>query len=73
MSEARTYETKMQKVRVSFAVEVDANMIKEYLKELGSSETVNQFIKSHMQASGIGVLEESLLNNGYGYNTVEAL
>jgi hypothetical protein len=26
-----------------------------------------------MQASAIGVLEDSLLHNGYGYNTVEAL
>ena len=67
------YETKIQKVKIAFTVEVDANMIKEYIKELGTNETVSQFIKSHMQASAIGVLEENLLNNGYGYNTVEAL
>ena len=73
MSQARMYETKMQKVRVSYTVEVDANMIKEYLKEIGSDETVSQFIKSHMTASGVGVLEENLLSNGYGYNTVEVV
>ena len=73
MSQARMYKTKMQKVRVSYAVEVDANMIKEYLKELGSDETVSQFIKSHMTASGIGILEENLVNNGYGFNTVQLL
>tara|TARA_B110000503_G_scaffold126033_1_gene194225 strand:+ start:288 stop:509 length:222 start_codon:yes stop_codon:yes gene_type:complete len=73
MSEAKMYETKIQKVKIAFTVEVDANMIKEYIKELGTNETVSQFIKSHMQASAIGVLEENLLNNGYGYNTVEAL
>ena len=66
MSQAKMYKTKMQKVRVSYAVEVDANMIKEYLNELGSTETVSQFIKSHMIASGIGSLEEHLWNNGYG-------
>ena len=71
MKEAKSYVTKMQKVRISFAVEVDANMIKDYIKDLGTNETVSQFIKSHMQASAIGVLEENLLNNGYGYNTVE--
>ena len=71
MSEARSFTTKIQKVRVSFAVEVDANMIKEYIKELGTDETVSQFIKSHMIASSVGVLEENLVNNGYGYNTVE--
>jgi hypothetical protein len=73
MSQARMYKTKMQKVRVSYAVEVDANMIKEYLKEMGSNETVSQFIKSHMTASGIGILEENLVNNGYGFNTVQLL
>ena len=73
MSQPRMYKTKMQKVRVSYAVEVDANMIKEYLKEIGSDETVSQFIKSHMTASGVGVLEEHLENSGYGYNTVEVL
>ena len=73
MSQAKMYKTKMQKVRVSYAVEVDANMIKEYLNELGSTETVSQFIKSHMIASGIGSLEEHLWNNGYGCNTVEAI
>ncbi len=73
MSQARMYKTKMQKVRVSYAVEVDANMIKEYLKEMGSDETVSQFIKSHMTASGIGILEENLVNNGYGFNTVQLL
>lgn len=71
MKEAESYVPKMQKVRISFAVEVDANMIKDYIKDLGTNETVSQFIKSHMQASAIGVLEENLLNNGYGYNTVE--
>tara|TARA_R110000744_G_scaffold96573_1_gene186549 strand:- start:1718 stop:1984 length:267 start_codon:yes stop_codon:yes gene_type:complete len=73
MKEAKSYVTKKQKVRVSFAVEVDANMLKEYIKELGTGETVSQFVKSHMIASAVGVLEENLLNNGYGYNTVEII
>jgi len=71
MLKAKSFTTKIQKVRVSFSVEVDANMIKEYIKELGTDETVSEFIKSHMIASGVGVLEENLVNNGYGYNTVE--
>ena len=45
MKEAESYVTKMQKVRISFAVEVDANMIKDYIKDLGTNETVSQFIK----------------------------
>jgi hypothetical protein len=48
-------------------------MFKEYIKELGTGETVSQFVKSHMIASAVGVLEENLLNNGYGYNTVEII
>ena len=53
------------------SVDIDADVIDAYMKELDATdETRHQFVKSWIQAGGIGNLEEALANNGFGFNTV---
>jgi|TARA_R110000803_G_scaffold67294_1_gene128989 hypothetical protein len=62
------------KVKIEFTVDVDANVIQTYMDDLCESDkTKREFVKSWIQNSGISDLEESLGNNGFGYNTVEVV
>ena len=59
------------KIKIEFTVDVDANIVEAYMEELNATdETKRQFVQSWIKAGGIGSLEESLANNGFGYNTV---
>ena len=60
------------KININFTVEIDAKIIREYMAELGASdESTQYFVRSHMIASGIGVLEDSLANSGYNHEPIQ--
>jgi hypothetical protein len=64
----------IMKININYTVEVNKAVIKEYMQDLGvTDETLRQFVQSHMIASGIGVLEESLANNGFGHEPIHLL
>lgn len=48
------------KIKVSYTIEVDPKLVKFYIQDLQSDETVREFVKSHCEASGVGCLEETL-------------
>jgi hypothetical protein len=59
------------KIKIEFTVDVDAAVIEAYMVELNATEeTKREFVRSWIKAGGIGSLEESLANNGFGFNTV---
>ena len=59
------------KIKIEFTVEVEASVIGAYMQELNvTDESKRQFVQSWIKSGGIGSLEESLANNGFGFNTV---
>jgi|TARA_R110002072_G_scaffold24647_4_gene83531 hypothetical protein len=59
------------KIKIEFTVEVEASVIEAYMQELNvTDESKRQFVQSWIKSGGIGSLEESLANNGFGFNTV---
>ena len=48
------------KVKVSYTIEVDPKLVKFYLEDLQSGETVREFVKSYCEAAASGCLEETL-------------
>ena len=48
------------KVKVSYTIEVDPKLVKFYLEDLQSGETVREFVKSYCQAVANGCLDETL-------------
>ena len=62
------------KVKIEFTVDIDADILTQYMTELGAlGESKRDFVKSTMIAGAVGTLEESLLNSGLDYNCVEVL
>ena len=62
------------KVKIEFTVDIDADILTQYVTELGAlGESKRDFVKSTMIAGAVGTLEESLLNSGLDYNCVEVL
>lgn len=41
------------KIKVSYTIEVDPKLVKFYIQDLQSDETVREFVKSHCEASGL--------------------
>jgi len=50
------------KVKVSYTIEVDPKLVKFYLEDLQSDETVREFVKSYCEAVAHGCLDEMLSN-----------
>ena len=48
------------KIKVSFTIEVDSELVKFYLEDLQSGETVREFVKSYCVAVSNGCLDETL-------------
>lgn len=48
------------RIKVSYTVEVDPKLVKFYIDDIQSDETVREFVKSHCEASGVGCLDETL-------------
>jgi hypothetical protein len=60
------------KIKIAFTVEIDSNIITAYQNDLGAGhETKSDFIKTFLISAAVGTLDETLLNNGFGYNTVK--
>jgi hypothetical protein len=59
------------KIKVSYTIEVDPKLVKFYIEDLQSGETVREFVKSHCEASGVGCLEETLSH--YGEHALDAI
>lgn len=50
---------KTMKVKVEFTVEVDKKVLQRYLDDLGTDETIREFVNSYMIA-GMQMLDESI-------------
>jgi len=62
------------KININYTVEVDEQMIGQYMEDCRiENETIREFVKSHMIASGIGVIEDTLHNNGFSYAQVDLI
>jgi hypothetical protein len=50
------------KVKIDFTIEVDAEVVSHYMDELGTDETMKEFLVSWCSAAGSATLDESIRN-----------
>ena len=61
------------KIRIDFTVDVDADAVRAYMNELGTDETVREFVISSMVSAGVGCLEESIANSSGEWLSINVL
>lgn len=67
-------ESKIMKININVPVEVDPKVIGLYMHELNAvDESMQEFVASYVVSGGIGSLQEALVNNGFGYNSVKGV
>jgi hypothetical protein len=50
------------KVKIDFTIEVDAEVVRTYMDELQTDETMKQFLVTWCSAAGSATLDESIHN-----------
>ena len=58
------------KIKIECTIEVDADVIRAYIDDLGCDESIHQFVTTWILSGGIGSLEDSLEAYGDGYQTI---
>ena len=58
------------KIKIECTIELDADVIRAYIDDLGFDESIHQFVTTWILSGGIGSLENSLEAAGYDYQTI---
>ena len=57
------------KVRIDFTIDVDPKVVRAYMDELETEESMKEFLVTWCSAAGAGTLDESIRNAMYEYHS----